>query len=116
LPQASTRNIPSAKREHSDESLLLALADLEAPNYREGKKQDDHILSNVQPGCGEPYDILVHTLPTAQRLVPEEIDWVANKHITKDAPRATSNDYAQHSITGATKAAYREDTNVLDKN
>ena len=116
MPQTPTRNIPSAKREHSDESLLLALADLEAPNYREGKKQDDHILSNVQPGCGEPYDILVHTLPTARRLVPEEIDRVANKHITKNAPRATSNDYAQHSITGAAKAAYRENSNVLDKN
>ena len=116
MPQTPTRNIPSAKREHSDESLLLALANLEAPNYWERKKEDNHILSNVQPSCGEPYDILVHTLPTARRLVPEEIDRVANKHVTKNTPGATSNDNAQHSIAGAAKAAYREDSNVLDKN
>lgn len=108
-------DLPSTKSEHSNESFLLAPANLKASNDRKGEEQDGHILSNVQSGCGEPDDVLIHTAAAPKRLVPEVADRLANKNITNDAPCAASNDYAQHSIASPTKVADWEDPNVLDK-
>lgn len=108
-------SLPGTKSEHGNQSLLLAPANLKTPNDADGKEQNDHILPNVQPCRTKPDNVFIHAAPVFHRLVPEEIDGIAQKDITKNAPGATCTYYAQHSIACTAKVPWREDADVLNK-
>lgn len=70
-------SLPSTKSEHGDQPLLLASADLKAPDDSNREEQNDHILADVQTRCSEPDNVVVHTASVPHGLVPEKIDRVA---------------------------------------
>lgn len=71
-------------------------------------------MSNVQACRTEPYNRHLHAF-ALNRRVPERVDWVAQKDVTKYAPGTTRDDYAQHSIASAAEVACWKDTNILNE-